>query len=208
MVEVRALGTKSSKHSYMGGSMRRIHALIPLTLILCSLVSAQDFRDVTWGDTKAEVRASETFDFLAEQGNATVFTGKVSGKEVGVVYQFLPDDRLFKAAYVFSEKYTNRNTYIRDYEEVSATLERLYGTPTLNETDWSNDLYQDDPQDYGMAVAVGHLAYRAEWETETTFIRHVLTGNNFEINHGVSYSSTELADAGQEQEQQEEDDAF
>jgi hypothetical protein len=188
--------------------MKLIHALIPLTFVLSGLVFAQDFREVNWGATMAEVRASEAFDLLVEGKNYLMFTGAINGYKVAARYGFLPDDRLYSAGYIFLEEYTNRNTYIEAYEEVSTTLERIYGTPKLSDTYWSDDLYQDDPQDYGMAVAVGHVVYDAGWETETTLIRHTLRGNNYEIDHIVAYGSIELADISQEQEQQEEDDAF
>ncbi len=189
--------------------MKLIHTFVFLTFVLYSLVSAQDFREVNWGATMSDVQASEEFTPVAtEVENALSFTGKVNGKKVAAVYEFLPDDRLYSAGYVFEEDHTNRNRYIRDYEEISAVLERVYGTPKTTNTIWSNDLYRDSPQDYGMAVAVGHVQYQASWDTETTLIGHVLHGNDFQILHGVIYSSIELADEAQQHEQEVEDDAF
>lgn len=57
---------------------------------------------------------------------------------------------------------------------------------------WQNDLYQDDYQDWGMAVSCGHMSAFATWETPETDINLGLFGDNYEISLGVEYSSKEL----------------
>lgn len=189
--------------------MKQYRILLPLACaLIVSMASAQDFRDVSWGATMEQVKASEQFTLMSEDENTLVFNGQVNTKTVNAVYEFLPNGQLSLAGYLFDDTYTNRNTYIEDYEEVNVTLERLYGEPKTSDTYWSDDLYKDDPQSYGMAVSVGHVTYQAVWETETTLIRHTLNGNDFEISHGVVYNSLELSDETEQQEQETEDDAF
>jgi uncharacterized repeat protein (TIGR01451 family) len=166
-----------------------------------------DFRGFNWGASAEEVRAGESLPFLQEETGALVFSGTVNGKETVVVYQFLPSG-LATAGYLFQDEYTNRNQYIDEYEEVKATLTRLYGPPSSDVVNWSDDLYRDDPSEHGLAVSLGHVIYSSEWTTDTTIIRHVLSGNNYEIEHAVIYNSIELQDDTQQQQEGTEDDAF
>jgi len=44
----------------------------------------------------------------------------------------------------------------------------------------------------GTAISVGHLVYRASWETLTADIELILDGNNFKIRLVIFYDSKEL----------------
>jgi len=53
-------------------------------------------------------------------------------------------------------------------------------------------LYKDDPQDWGMAVSAGHMIKYAKWETNTTNISIIMTGDNYEITTMVGYESKNI----------------
>jgi len=182
--------------------------LFIVCLVLVNTAFAKDFRDVSWGASRAEVRAAETATELGEEGNQLIFESLVADKNAGIVYEFLPGDRLVRAYYVFNEEYTNENRHIDDYNQIETILERVYGTPDTDDTEWIDDLYQDDPSSYGLAVSIGHLIYRSIYSSETTIIYHVLTGNNYDVSHVVRYDSVELGGEADQQDQQFEDDAF
>lgn len=73
-------------------------------------------------------------------------------------------------------------------------LTKKYGTPKEDKEFWSNDLYRDDLDHWGMAIAVGHLSYYATWETEKTAVEISLTGDNYKVTHKVLYQSRKLAE--------------
>ena len=44
---------------------------------------------------------------------------------------------------------------------------------------WIDDLYEDDPKNWGRAVRLHHLLRYAQWETPNTRITTVLTGDEY-----------------------------
>ncbi len=99
------------------------------------------------------------------------------------------DGKLFGGGYVFIEEHTNKNDYISDYNNVKEILTREYGSPTIDSTEWRNDLYKNDPQYWGLAISKGHLIYLNTWETQTTEIVLILGGDNFKIKFVAGYTS-------------------
>lgn len=97
-----------------------------------------------------------------------------------------------RAKYIFVTEHTNRNDFLCDFENLSELLQKKYGHAKSENTFWKDDLYQDDFQEWGTAVAAGHMSRYASWETPTTEICHALSGDNFEIDHQIEYQSTQL----------------
>lgn len=64
--------------------------------------------------------------------------------------------------------------------------------PNEDDKFWYDDLYKDDRQDWGRAIAVGHLAYQSIWENKKTKILLILRGDNYDISLSISYISVEL----------------
>lgn len=175
-----------------------------LLLVMCVMVPASafcdDFRGNTWGDSKAAVRkvAGEP---LQSEGDTWAYEVTINGLDAYLVYQFTAG-KLDTAGYMFTESHTNDNTHIADYAGIQELLIQKYGTPKADESTWLNDLYRDDPSHYGFAISMGHLVKRALWETEATTITHALQGDNYEINHGLVYSSKALEAAKERLDEQ------
>jgi hypothetical protein len=138
------------------------------------------FRKVTWGMTKHEVMATEPGSPAADTPELLGYSGKVAEFPVMILYRF-SDDRLVGGGYSFQQEYINKNSYITDYESLKSTLIGLYGDPTEDQTVWKSDLFRKDPNNWGMAVSVGNLAYRSEWQAGATKIVLTLAGENFEL---------------------------
>lgn len=102
-----------------------------------------------------------------------------------LVYMFIDDQLAF--IYVrFTQEHENRNLFISDYETVGKALFEKFGESLLGaQMDWSSDLYKDRPDDYGLAVSEGHLAYRTSWVLPA-FILHELSGDEDEIRHAIA----------------------
>jgi len=50
-------------------------------------------------------------------------------------------------------------------------------------------MFKNRPQDYGLAVSMGHLAFQSDWETDRSLIRLTLVGDNLKFSTGVIYTS-------------------
>lgn len=178
--------------------MREGHTFIAIAL-LCLLTCAAeaqdqdgyDFRKTKWGMTPAQVKASENTSPIAE-GPASqcdliiIYSGNVANLQTLYSYHFI-NNKLVSTFYNFRESYVNDNKYLEDYLKIKEILTRKYGSPSKDNTVWSNDLYKDDPQNYGTAVSVGHLALQSDWQTPGTDIRLTLKGENFQAGMGIIY---------------------
>ena len=60
------------------------------------------------------------------------------------------------------------------------------------EAEYANRLSLLDEQSQGLAISIGDLAYGASWETSTTKIDLMLSGDNYKIKLILSYISKEL----------------
>lgn len=154
-----------------------------------------DFRQTHWGMTKAEVRAVEKNKPRADAEDDTylVYRDSVEDLNCLVGYLFI-NDQLVRALYVVDQNHADPIGYLSDYQHLRRALTEKYGQPAKDDEVWSNDLYKDKPQEYGKAVAAGHLKRFTVWETDTTEINIFLTGKNSKIDLSVDYSSTRLAD--------------
>jgi hypothetical protein len=154
-----------------------------------------NFRKTKWAMTSAQVRATEPEkpDNETQKGPKTFlfYHDTVSGLSCHVLYIFAYD-KLVRAKYIVTDKHTNMTDYLSDYRTLSEALATKYGSPKENDVLWKNDLYKNDPQDWGMAVAVGHLSMYTKWETSTTIIFLSLSGENYKISLDVEYSSKEM----------------
>lgn len=148
-----------------------------------------DFRNIKWGMSMAEVKAAEGETDLVTT-DALIYDGlNVAGIDVMLIYYFNENDQLYSAIYSFEETHVNKNDYIYDYEKVVKALTEKYGEPINSDTIWKDDLYKDEPTEWGMAVSAGHMMMFAKWETENTNIAIFLSGDNFEISTMIGYES-------------------
>ena len=151
-----------------------------------------DFRKTNWGMSKEQVKEIEDKKPDFEDDATLGYDVKIGGDDFACMYSFL-QNKLYNSGYVFTGKHTNKNLYINDYKKLKETLTKKYGEPIKDIPGvWKNDLYKSDKQNWGMAVSVGHLVYGTSWETSTTKISLMLSGDNFKISLVVSYTSKEL----------------
>lgn len=103
------------------------------------------FRNTSWGMTKDEVKNSETAKFLDEDDTSLIYTGKVAGLNTSIFYKFI-NNKLVSGMYMIEEKHSNKNSYIDDYQNIKKILLDKYGKPSIDDTDWKNDLFKDSPK--------------------------------------------------------------
>jgi hypothetical protein len=152
---------------------------------------ATDLRNVAWGDSEQAVIQAEGQPEVQDETNLIYMT-KIADKDAALIYKFV-DNQLAMAFFDLREKHTNDNAYLDDYADVKDALARKYGPPKEKDI-WSGDLYKDEPDHYGMAVATGQLAKAALWETPRTDINVVIHGENFKVIVGIEYASKSLAE--------------
>lgn len=166
-----------------------------------------DFRDTRWGMSMQEVKATESGKVWKEEDGFLGYLETVAGFSTVLIYVFV-EDRLVRARYDFTQRHSNKNEYLADYETIKQILLKKYGKPDSNERIWSNSLFQNDPQQYGLAVARGDMFQMAEWSLPKTEIVLVLSGDNFEIHLVAEYVSRALKHLEEEQQEQQHADQF
>jgi len=149
--------------------------------------SANDFRGVSWGATPSQVKKSEKLKIYAEDTKSIAYKTTMANIKFYILYVF-HEGRLVAAMYSNGESHTNKNDYISDFEKIKELLQKKYGVPSQEEQFWSNDLYKDEPSEWGMAVSVGHMKYIASWDDDNrTSVGTTLRGDNFKISHVILY---------------------
>jgi len=150
------------------------------------------FRGVQWGASRMEILAREGRSPDRETDRVLIFQTRLADLGCEAVYILLPDGRLVRAKYLVIDSYSNDQRYLATYDSLRELLGKKYGKPTEENTYWSDELYQDDPSNWGMAVSAGHMARYTNWYIGDTHVLLYLTGNNFEISVGVEYGSVKL----------------
>jgi len=153
--------------------------------------SEGDFRGIPWGASRQEVRAKEAQGAMHDTDELLVYPQRLSDMDAEAVYIFVAD-RLVRAKYMFREEFSNENRYIDAYLRVKSLFAGKYGEPVEDSTIWRNDLYRDDPDDWGKAVERGDLSFLTSWATPETQLALLLLGNNFESSLVVEYESVRL----------------
>ena len=150
-----------------------------------------EFRGLKWGSTREEVKSIIKDAILYDEAENLMYSSDVSGLDAQLVFWF-KSGKMNAIAYIFKEPHSSRNLYIEDYEKIKSLLIEKYGLPADEQERWLDDLYKDDPNDKGMAIAIGHLVISSIWRFPDTEITHGLTGDNYEITHLLSYKSTKI----------------
>jgi hypothetical protein len=166
-----------------------------------------DFRKSRWGMTVAEVKSSEKGNILHEKPDLVIYAGTVDKYNCHIGYIFAAG-KLVRAKYIFTDEHINKNNFLDDFDSVKTILTGKYGAPKSDDTFWSDDLYKDDPDNWGMAVSAGHMTKFTKYETDSTAIILALTGENFEVSFGIEYSSKVLRSLEEEKDKKKNDADF
>ena len=198
---------------------RPIPVLLVLAVCLCaSVVRAQkdNFRGLPWGASREDVIKAEggkTIDpsnifpegtplslVLKDPGlESLVYAGQAS--HLDCVYAFyFAGNKLVQGMYVFSEKHSDANLYIEDFQKVRSSLIGRYGDPKEDVAMWSDERYKSDRTQWGKALTEGHLAYHALWRLPDTVIMQQLRVVDSVPGHVLLHESTikELRDLARE----------
>jgi len=151
------------------------------------------FRENPWGTLKEQIQKAEQGKLVKSEKvstglDALVYEENAGGMDCAIGY-FFAENKLVQGRYVFLQEHSNRTLFIDDYNKVKNSLIEKYGKPGTDNIIWRNNLYKDDPGEWGMAIAVGHLIYASKWKTADMEINLQLFGDNHKITFILDYQS-------------------
>ncbi len=155
-------------------------------------ITDPDFREIKWGMTRDELLEIEGEPDGENESIIAYYDMEAAGLSAALCYNLNDDGLIYGSMYSIDETHTNMTDYVDDYYTILAALIKKYGEPLEDEIIWKDDLYRDDPLDWGMAVCVGHMSMFASWETETTKIYVVISGDNYDITTTIMYLSKKV----------------
>lgn len=154
-----------------------------------------DFRNVKWGMSKEEVKEHEESDLTLDRESGLAYQNlRVARFDTVLTYHFNVNNELFSAGYYLIHEHSNKNDFIDDFEYLKNLLIDKYGEPKEDEIIWKDDLYKDDPSDWGMAIFAGDLIYRTLWENEDLIVELQLKGDNYKKEFTIAYKSKNISD--------------
>jgi hypothetical protein len=121
-----------------------------------------------------------------------------SGSVIGInalIYLEFSESVFYKGIYLFTQEYIQKNNYNEDFLKIERLLSTKYGEPSYDRDSWSNDLYEDDYQNIGLALSAGHLVKRRIWNTDAAKITLYMGGENFEVETALIYELPEMIDS-------------
>ncbi|MCK4620598.1 MAG: hypothetical protein KAT62_00125 [Desulfuromonadales bacterium] len=166
--------------------------ILLLIILFCPVYSmSSDLRNSNWGDSQDAVRHSEKSELVHDKIGQLGYIGKISGIDVAILFIFI-EDKLARVIYNNQEKHFKANNFIDDYKKFKELLTKKYGEPNEDKIHWKNDMYKDDYQNWGTAIAMGQLVLGSQWNFGSSNIFNVLNGDNLENSHLIVYTSKEL----------------
>ncbi len=171
-------------------NLTKVTSLIALSLFAFT-AQAADFRKADWGMTMAEVKNLHQGEIPANQRQAMVnYDGKLAGLDVLIFYRFDELGELFQAGYEASAEHSDRNKYVDEYNQLNKLLRKRYPESDAPMQIWNNRLFENKPDNWGRAVALGHLVYQWSYETGNTRIRHELSNDKRRrVTHVLTYEA-------------------
>lgn len=165
------------------------------------------FRNTLWGMSVEQVKSSEKIKPEIEEKNRLGYKTNLLGKDMILLYIFV-ENKLVRAKYILKERHMNKNDYINDFMVFKEVLTKKYGLPNQNEVIWKKDLYKDDPQNYGLAISMGHCLYYSSWDTNKTEITLGLFGDNFDVTCGIEYVGKDYRELEEKEEEKKALESF
>ena len=160
--------------------------LLAATLCFGNAALAEGFRGVPWGTSRAEAeKLADCATPFGEDADGFTCLDTLIGNRFGAIYGF-DEDELTAGTYLMSDSPTNTNVYFGFYRQLKELLSEKYGEPaTASEPD-AEGIYEENPE---TALAMGHMLWEANWETEETTVQLALVGYGLKAQLMVFYKA-------------------
>lgn len=194
------------RESILGALIEKLEAQGKLGAFITRLermerfTSIDGYQQTKWGMSAKAVR--KLYPKAKMEGSTLAVAGDVVGRPAVTAFVFTRD-RLTRVVIMFADKFVNANNHIVHYGQISDLLREKYGEPASTRADWSQSTYENDPQRWGLALSMGHVAFQTDWTTERTTIALRCGGEGFRAQCGIIYGSVELAEMRDEAERNE-----
>lgn len=149
------------------------------------------FRAAFWGGGVDDVKRAESAELVHETSDLLAYKTSVANSSALAVYDFV-GNALVGGRYIFQEPHASHQSYLHDYWRLKGLLEEKYGKPHKSSAFWNSDLYKDNVDEWGMAVACGHVSFFEIWDIDDTHIELQLYGDNFEVKLSMLYQSISM----------------
>ncbi|MDZ7725949.1 MAG: hypothetical protein U5R06_24795 [candidate division KSB1 bacterium] len=165
-------------------------------IVLSAALCARDFENAWWGMTRSEVISIESRAPVQETEHLLIYESTISGFPAYAAYSFV-NGRLYSGKYLFNTSHTDNNEYISDYHILLDHMMSRYGLPVQRGKRWQAKTKPQDFSSDGDAVALGHLNYLSCWQTDTSNIEFILTGDHHMVNTVMRYTcAAPMPDSG------------
>lgn len=163
----------------------------------------EEMIDVPLGMTKDQIRTIEKGMFVGvseasskyPEISSMCFRDIVAGLDAKIYYFLSQKGQVFRILYLFQKDHVDKNLYIADHLKIRAMLIKLCGQPRVDGQIWDIDFFQDKPEEWGEAIAYGHMYYLTRWEEGDRVIRLTLRGVNRKVRHRLTFTDTKRLQA-------------
>jgi hypothetical protein len=149
------------------------------------------FRNIPWGATADEAKRLMKDTPLFDTDILIAFADTVDNLKAHCVLG-LAGGRFVRGQYQFAETHANDNLFLSDFDRIDTLLAKKYGKPSRSGRTWRDNIYRDDPNNWGMAVKTGRLTVYSEWRAGQVTVTHGLRGDNFKVDHGIEYRRDDM----------------
>lgn len=159
------------------------------------------FRNYEWGTQFDEIYEKEVSeknlspdDYIEGDVGGyrglTILSGDVAGYKASIIFTFDDNNGLNGGMYLLNTEHSNLTQYYKDYETLVDKYTSVYGIPSDVKEIWKDDLYKDDPSEWGMSIATGKTVFYTKWDDDKgNSVDIMLTGDNYEISTLISYEA-------------------
>lgn len=123
------------------------------------------FREVRFGMSMAEVIAAEGKQPDARDDEVLQYRMQLGNFPVVLEYLFV-DGRLRVGLYRFVPREGAAEEWFRDFGTVKAWVTERYWAPDEETVDWMNETWREHRDGWPLALASGHVRFRAVWVGE------------------------------------------
>lgn len=141
---------------------------------------------VPWGASMARVLQAQPGTVIVRGADRLITHDRLEALDVATTYRF-DDDGLAAVSALSRARHPARDDYIDDFVRLRRQLSARWGAPRIDERAWRNDMFRDQRERWGDAVAAGHLVYYAEWRAGDTEIVMTLKSERLQVSHEVVY---------------------
>lgn len=151
-------------------------------------ITNNNIRNTYWGMNVTDVEKSE--EIVLDKSNPNMLVGEtiISGFEAVIAFDFI-NNELYAIRYIFVNEHSDDSGFVYDFDGLKNKLIKKYGNASKDDRYFTDELYEDTPSEWGMALGRGTLSYFTTWNTSDTEISLSLYGDNFETKFGLTYSS-------------------